>query len=584
MTLGGHIVTYDERQKWKWNTHYRDQYIPPSRETSDYAGGSSGYSRADLMKRPIDERRKALREEYYGHQFSFTHTPGASPLEGKNSYKLPYSKTSELIGAMATEKELALPEYYDDAYDDSDEEDAAADDVQRRRLGLSTPNNPAIYSGANNCRNAWYRNVSQIGEAVWGLEYERPGVPVSTKKADPSQYLYSAHPGYAPLANTHHFHPSNPGYTTTKAAVDHDTVGQSMAENLYTQFGQAVQGQGFQVQKKTRDGTIVSADTPAWFQIPGVTVNKLSQSQLTGLVQWKAPIPKKHTDQKLLNGFFGEEVNPQPACVPAECERDSADDDHIRQLMSRPKTHHSRTRPKKDPTAFSDVGSDISVKLPPRPPTSHHAGRPPRDRPMEEDDGLWSPPCNSSRPATSHSSRASSLSRANLERHNMTHSRGGASAALLAQAQTTRLSGHRPGTVGGKRLAHMAEPSEASMSIARSVRSAGSMGSNASRRTGSLYGQVDPMRTNYGHQGLARPGSSPGMSAADLVTALKSAAKGDSGAPPSVIPSRRGRGYPASMTSRSSMASSSTIQQAAARELLKMRMNQQASRPVTANA
>eukprot|EP00959_Pyramimonas_sp_CCMP1952_P223700 4677494-Pyramimonas_sp.AAC.1 len=48
---------------------------------------------------------------------------------------------------------------------------------------------------------------------------------LQTKRIDAAQYLYSAHPGYAPLANTHHFHPSNPGYTTTKAAVDHDTVG-----------------------------------------------------------------------------------------------------------------------------------------------------------------------------------------------------------------------------------------------------------------------------------------------------------------------------------------------------------------------
>jgi hypothetical protein len=55
-------------------------------------------------------------------------------------------------------------------------------------------------------------------------------------------YQYTAHPGYAPLANTHHFNPNDPNYCTTKAAVDHDTVGQSMSENLYTQFGQSVQG------------------------------------------------------------------------------------------------------------------------------------------------------------------------------------------------------------------------------------------------------------------------------------------------------------------------------------------------------
>eukprot|EP00959_Pyramimonas_sp_CCMP1952_P365656 7657984-Pyramimonas_sp.AAC.1 len=75
--------------------------------------------------------------------------------------------------------------YHDDEHGDTtDDEDGYADYTQRRRLGLQTPNgtgNGDIYSGANNCRNAWYRNVSQIGESVWGLEYERPGVPTVRK-------------------------------------------------------------------------------------------------------------------------------------------------------------------------------------------------------------------------------------------------------------------------------------------------------------------------------------------------------------------------------------------------------------------
>ena len=28
MTVGGHIVKCDERQRWKWKTHYRDSYTP----------------------------------------------------------------------------------------------------------------------------------------------------------------------------------------------------------------------------------------------------------------------------------------------------------------------------------------------------------------------------------------------------------------------------------------------------------------------------------------------------------------------------------------------------------------------------
>jgi hypothetical protein len=49
-------------------------------------------------------------------------------------------------------------------------------DEERRRLALRPLINEP-YNTVNNNRNAWYRNVSQIGESVWGLEYDRPGVP-----------------------------------------------------------------------------------------------------------------------------------------------------------------------------------------------------------------------------------------------------------------------------------------------------------------------------------------------------------------------------------------------------------------------
>jgi hypothetical protein len=59
------------------------------------------------------------------------------------------------------------------------------------------------------------------------------------------------------------------------------------------------------VHGRGHDDTTVSADSPAWIQIPRVTVNKLSSAQLANLVQWKAPLPMRHTEQKMLNSFFG---------------------------------------------------------------------------------------------------------------------------------------------------------------------------------------------------------------------------------------------------------------------------------------
>jgi hypothetical protein len=49
----------------------------------------------------------------------------------------------------------------------------------------------------------------------------------------------------------------------------------------------------------------VSADCPAWIQIPRVTVNKLSSAQLANLVSWKAPLPIQHTQPEMLHMFFG---------------------------------------------------------------------------------------------------------------------------------------------------------------------------------------------------------------------------------------------------------------------------------------
>jgi hypothetical protein len=83
------------------------------------------------------------------------------------------------------------------------------------------------------------------------------------------------------------------------------------------------------VHGRGHDDTTVSADSPAWIQIPRVTVNKLSCAQLANLVQWKAPLPIQHTEQTMLNSFFGVRLylshpnpNPHPnpaAACPALC-------------------------------------------------------------------------------------------------------------------------------------------------------------------------------------------------------------------------------------------------------------------------
>lgn len=49
----------------------------------------------------------------------------------------------------------------------------------------------------------------------------------------------------------------------------------------------------------------VSADTPSWFQIPGVNIGKLNADQLRMLMEWKAPIPRSSMDASLKQSLEG---------------------------------------------------------------------------------------------------------------------------------------------------------------------------------------------------------------------------------------------------------------------------------------
>jgi len=39
------------------------------------------------------------------------------------------------------------------------------------------PKPEGLFDDVCNNRTAWYRNVSQVGEVIYGTEYERPGIP-----------------------------------------------------------------------------------------------------------------------------------------------------------------------------------------------------------------------------------------------------------------------------------------------------------------------------------------------------------------------------------------------------------------------
>lgn len=48
-----------------------------------------------------------------------------------------------------------------------------------------------VYENANNNRNSWNRNESQLGEVIFGVEYESPGIPKVRECLDPGLSLGS---------------------------------------------------------------------------------------------------------------------------------------------------------------------------------------------------------------------------------------------------------------------------------------------------------------------------------------------------------------------------------------------------------
>jgi hypothetical protein len=94
-------------------------------------------------------------------------------------------------------------------------------------------------------------------------------------------------------------------FTTTKAAVDNVTVGKAHDEGLYAHCAT-----GGKVMRT------VSADSPAWFQVPDAAVAPLTPEQLRILLDWKAPLPRKLVE---LEGNEDEASRaPLPTC-PLRC-------------------------------------------------------------------------------------------------------------------------------------------------------------------------------------------------------------------------------------------------------------------------
>lgn len=74
----------------------------------------------------------------------------------------------------------------------------------------------------------------------------------------------------------------NQHFTTTKAEVDNITVSKAHDEGLYAHCVT-----GGKVMRT------VSADSPAWFQVPDAAVAPLTPEQLRILLDWKAPLPRR---------------------------------------------------------------------------------------------------------------------------------------------------------------------------------------------------------------------------------------------------------------------------------------------------
>lgn len=285
------VVYYDTDHKHDdayWSTQYRDTFTPTKenrrsqRASKEQTAGKRTRNFESSDKWRGMESRVNAQKEIYSSTLSLNHS-------SRNESFDPFAKTSDVYGSGSrpptrgnhldrrpdsAPQDSRIPNPYEREYEDY------------QRSSVSTPN----------IRNAWNRNKSAVGEVVFQTKVDRKGVPLD-KRSKRHRHRSSSEHRRRSSSNKD----AGDHFVTTKDAFDNETVGTAIHHKMYG--AEPMHSLGFNIHGKKKDDTTVSGDAPAWFQLPGVTVNKLSSLQLYNLLSWKAPIPKKHTAEGHLEIF-----------------------------------------------------------------------------------------------------------------------------------------------------------------------------------------------------------------------------------------------------------------------------------------
>ncbi|KAK3289348.1 hypothetical protein CYMTET_3215 [Cymbomonas tetramitiformis] len=284
-------VYYDTDHKHDhayWSTQYRDTFTPTKENRRSHrapkeqtAGKKTRNFEGSDQWRGMESRVNA-QKEIYSSTLSLNHS-------SRNDSYDPFAKTSDVIGSGS--RPPSRGNHFDRRPDSAPQDSRIPNPYEREyeeyhRSAVSTPN----------IRNAWNRNKSAVGEVVFQTKVDRKGVPLDKRSKKQRHRASSEHRRRSSSGRDAGDH-----FVTTKDAFDNETVGTAIHHRMYG--AEPTHSLGFNIHGKKKDDTTVSGDAPAWFQLPGVTVNKLSSLQLYNLLSWKAPIPKKHTAEGHLEIF-----------------------------------------------------------------------------------------------------------------------------------------------------------------------------------------------------------------------------------------------------------------------------------------
>jgi len=302
------LVTLDERDRVMWATQYQDVHAPlphiyderrtARRGASAVAGDFTSPHNLTYEEKVVrgSDSRICAQKEYYGSTLNMEHEPGIEDTPQ-------FSRSSHVIGDKVKTEWIFKPHYQGNQSNSMVKSQLMHEDFMHRfappartfpahaRASTAIPGSrstrpsPQEFPAGNNDRNAWNRNQSNVGPVVFRSQIDRSGVPVHHKNYQNVPRQAGPNRGIGPSRNKH--------YSTSKAMLDDSTVRMAWTEGLYHQ-------QDDHVSMRT-----VSADTPSWFQIPGVNIGKLNADQLRMLMEWKAPIPRSSMDASLKQSLEG---------------------------------------------------------------------------------------------------------------------------------------------------------------------------------------------------------------------------------------------------------------------------------------